>query len=59
MVAAPNPLCRLGGIPGSSIFRSPTVSIRGIRQIGVLTQYKAHSLILHLQRGWSFYVGNW
>ena len=24
----------------------------GIRQIGVLTQYKAHSLILHIQRGW-------
>jgi len=29
----------------------------GIRQIGVLTQYKAHSLILHLQRGWSFLRG--
>jgi len=26
----------------------------GIRRIGVLTQYKAHSLILHIQRGWSF-----
>lgn len=26
----------------------------GIRQIGVLTQYKAHSLIQHIQRGWSF-----
>lgn len=25
----------------------------GIRRIGVLTQYKAHSLILHVQRGWS------
>ncbi|MFW2374046.1 MAG: sugar phosphate nucleotidyltransferase, partial [Gammaproteobacteria bacterium] len=25
----------------------------GIRKIGVLTQYKAHSLILHIQRGWS------
>ncbi|MCW8956663.1 MAG: glucose-1-phosphate adenylyltransferase [Gammaproteobacteria bacterium] len=24
----------------------------GIRKIGVLTQYKAHSLILHIQRGW-------
>lgn len=24
----------------------------GIRRIGVLTQYKAHSLILHIQRGW-------
>ena len=25
----------------------------GIRQIGVITQYKAHSLIRHLVRGWS------
>ncbi len=29
----------------------------GIRQISVLTQYKAHSLILHIQRGWSFLRG--
>ncbi|MBF0168348.1 MAG: glucose-1-phosphate adenylyltransferase [Alphaproteobacteria bacterium] len=26
----------------------------GIRKVGVLTQYKAHSLIQHVQRGWSF-----
>ncbi len=26
----------------------------GIRRIGVLTQYKSHSLIRHLQRGWNF-----
>jgi len=26
----------------------------GIRRIDVCTQYKAHSLIRHLQRGWSF-----
>ena len=26
----------------------------GLRRIGVLTQYKAHSLIRHLQRAWSF-----
>ena len=26
----------------------------GIRRIGVATQYKAHSLIRHLQRGWDF-----
>ena len=26
----------------------------GIRRIGVATQYKAHSLIRHLQRGWNF-----
>jgi len=29
----------------------------GIRRIGVLTQYKAHSLILHIQRGWGFMRG--
>ncbi|MGD2118596.1 MAG: glucose-1-phosphate adenylyltransferase [Chromatiales bacterium] len=27
----------------------------GIRRIGVLTQYKAHSLIRHLSEGWSFF----
>ena len=26
----------------------------GIRRVAVATQYKAHSLIRHLQRGWSF-----
>ena len=26
----------------------------GIRRIGVVTQYKSHSLLRHLQRGWSF-----
>jgi glucose-1-phosphate adenylyltransferase len=29
----------------------------GIRMIGVLTQYKAHSLIQHVQQGWSFLRG--
>lgn len=29
----------------------------GIRRVGVLTQYKAHSLILHIQRGWGFLRG--
>ena len=29
----------------------------GIRRIGVLTQYKSHSLLRHLQRGWSFLRG--
>lgn len=28
----------------------------GIRRIGVLTQYKAHSLIRHLVRGWSTFL---
>ena len=27
----------------------------GVRRIGVLTQYKAHSLIRHLVRGWSWF----
>lgn len=27
----------------------------GIRRIGVATQYKQHSLIRHMQRGWNFY----
>jgi glucose-1-phosphate adenylyltransferase len=29
----------------------------GIRQIGLLTQYKSHSLIQHVQRGWNFMRG--
>ncbi|MEJ1296947.1 MAG: glucose-1-phosphate adenylyltransferase [Candidatus Sedimenticola sp. (ex Thyasira tokunagai)] len=29
----------------------------GIRRIAVLTQYKAHSLLLHLNNGWSFLRG--
>ena len=29
----------------------------GIRRIGVLTQYKAHSLILHIQKGWGHFRG--
>lgn len=29
----------------------------GIRQIGILTQYKAHSLIRHIQQGWGFLRG--
>jgi len=29
----------------------------GIRQVGVLTQYKAHSLIQHVQKGWGFLRG--
>ncbi|MCK5387530.1 MAG: glucose-1-phosphate adenylyltransferase, partial [Gammaproteobacteria bacterium] len=30
----------------------------GIRRIGVITQYKAHSLILHIQRGWGHLRGD-
>lgn len=29
----------------------------GVRRIGVLTQYKAHSLIRHIQQGWGFQRG--
>jgi glucose-1-phosphate adenylyltransferase len=29
----------------------------GIRMIGVITQYKAHSLIQHIQQGWGFLRG--
>jgi glucose-1-phosphate adenylyltransferase len=29
----------------------------GIRKVGILTQYKAHSLIKHIQRGWGFMRG--
>lgn len=29
----------------------------GFRRIGVLTQYKSHSLLRHLQRGWNFFRG--
>ena len=30
----------------------------GFRRIGVVTQYKSHSLLRHLQRGWSFLRGD-
>jgi len=39
---------RIIDFPLSNCFNS------GIRRIGVLTQYKSHSLIQHIQRGWSF-----
>jgi glucose-1-phosphate adenylyltransferase len=29
----------------------------GIRRIGILTQYKAHSLLQHIQKGWGFLRG--
>ena len=30
----------------------------GIRRIGILTQYKAHSLITHIQQGWGMFRGD-
>lgn len=41
--------CRIIDFPLSNAVNS------GIRRIGVATQYRAHSLIRHLQRGWSFF----
>jgi glucose-1-phosphate adenylyltransferase len=29
----------------------------GIRRVGILTQYKAHSLLQHIQKGWGFLRG--
>ncbi len=29
----------------------------GIRRVGILTQYKAHSLIRHIQQGWGYFRG--
>jgi glucose-1-phosphate adenylyltransferase len=29
----------------------------GIRRVGIITQYKAHSMIKHVQRGWGFLRG--
>lgn len=43
--------CRIIDFPLSNCLNS------GIRKIGILTQYKAHSLIRHLQKGWGFLRG--
>jgi glucose-1-phosphate adenylyltransferase len=50
------------GIPFAGKFRIIDFTLSncinsGIRRIGVLTQYKAHSLLQHIQRGWSFVRG--
>lgn len=50
------------GIPFAGKFRIIDFTLSncinsGIRRIGVLTQYKAHSLIQHVQRGWGFLRG--
>ena len=39
----------------SSTSRLSNALNSGIRRIAVATQYKAHSLIRHLQRGWNFF----
>jgi glucose-1-phosphate adenylyltransferase len=50
------------GIPFAGKFRIIDFTLSncinsGIRRISVLTQYKAHSLIQHIQRGWGFLRG--
>ncbi len=50
------------GIPFAGKFRIIDFTLSncinsGIRRIGVLTQYKAHSLLQHIQRGWGFLRG--
>jgi glucose-1-phosphate adenylyltransferase len=50
------------GVPFAGKFRIIDFTLSncinsGIRRIGVLTQYKAHSLIQHIQRGWGFLRG--
>jgi glucose-1-phosphate adenylyltransferase len=45
---------RLGGKSRIIDFALSNALNSGIRRISVATQYKAHSLIRHLQRGWNF-----
>jgi glucose-1-phosphate adenylyltransferase len=42
---------------GSSISRLSNCVNSQFRRIGVVTQYKSHSLLRHLQRGWNFLHG--
>src|ERR1700739_4895531 len=48
------PAVYFGGKARISDFALSNALNSGIRRIGVATQYKAHSLIRHLQRGWNF-----
>ncbi|MDA8232107.1 MAG: glucose-1-phosphate adenylyltransferase [Magnetospirillum sp.] len=50
------------GVPFAGKFRIIDFTLSncinsGIRRIGVMTQYKAHSLLQHIQRGWGFLRG--
>src|SRR5690606_28618957 len=49
------PAVHFGGKTRFSAFALSNALISGIRRFGVATQYKAHSLIRHLQRGWNFF----
>ncbi len=49
------PAVHFGGKARSIDFALSNALNSGIRRIGVATQYKAHSLIRHMQRGWNFF----
>ena len=49
------PAVYFGGMSRIVDFALSNALNSGIRRIGVATQYKAHSLIRHLQRGWNFF----
>ncbi len=48
------PAVYFGGMSRIIDFALSNALNSGIRRIGVATQYKAHSLIRHMQRGWNF-----
>jgi glucose-1-phosphate adenylyltransferase len=48
------PAVYFGGVSRIIDFALSNAINSGIRRIGVATQYKAHSLIRHLQRAWNF-----
>jgi glucose-1-phosphate adenylyltransferase len=48
------PAVPFGGIYRNIYFSLSNCVNSGVRQIGVLTQYKSRSLIEHLQEGWGF-----
>ncbi|MEK0085682.1 glucose-1-phosphate adenylyltransferase [Benzoatithermus flavus] len=48
------PAVHFGGTARIIDFALSNAINSGIRRIGVATQYKAHSLIRHLQKGWTF-----
>src|SRR6201992_1923519 len=49
------PAVYFGGKARIIVFALSKPSNSGLRRIGVATQYKAHSLIRHLQQGWNFF----
>jgi glucose-1-phosphate adenylyltransferase len=49
------PAVHFGGTSRIIDFTLSNALNSGIRRIAVATQYKAHSLIRHLQRGWNFF----